>query len=135
MKTLNSILIFLLISVDAFGEYESAISELNADLVPIYESLMTEGQSTDLVGKHLELNLNLKHSSDRYLLFTDTRIVLDKDTKYYLIKWKFRPNDVKALFGKSNVKCKVKGRIVEVIKGATSPRMPYVIVEVVSVEL
>lgn len=135
MKTLSLILAFLLISVAAHGEYESAISELNADLVPIYESLMAEGQPTNLVGKHLKLTLNLKYSSDRHLLFTDTQIIVDKNTKYYLIKWKFRPNDVKVLFGKSNVRCKVNGRIVEVIKGATTPHMPYVVVELVSVEL
>jgi hypothetical protein len=50
MKTLSLILAFLLISAAAHGEYESAISELNADLVPIYESLMAEGQPTNLVG-------------------------------------------------------------------------------------
>lgn len=135
MKTLTLVLTFLLISVAAHGEYESAISELNADLVSIYESLMAEGQPTNLVGKSLKLTLNLKYSSDRHLLFTDTQIIIDKNTRYYLVKWKFRPNDVKALFGKSNVKCKVNGRIVEVIKGATSPHMPYVVVELVSVEL
>jgi len=111
MKALTPILISLSISVAAYGEYESSISELNVDLVPIYEKLMTEDQPTDLVGQRLELNLNLKHSSDRLLLFTDTQVAIDKDTKYYLIKWKFKPNDVKALFGKSNVRCKVNGRI------------------------
>ncbi len=135
MKTLSLILAFLLISVAAHGEYESAISELNADLVPIYESLMAEGQPTNLVGKYLKLTLDLKYSSDRHLLFTDTQIIVDKNTKYYLIKWQFRPNDVKVLFGKSNVRCKVNGRIVEVIKGASTPHMPYVVVELVSVEL
>lgn len=135
MKALTPILISLSISVAAYGEYESSISELNVDLVPIYEKLMTEDQPTDLVGQRLELNLNLKHSSDRLLLFTDTQVAIDKDTKYYLIKWKFKPNDVKAIFGKSNVRCKVNGRIVEVIKGPMSPGMPYVVVELESIEL
>ena len=135
MKTLSLILTFLLISMATQGEDESAVSELNADLVSIYESLITEGQPTDLVGKPLKLTLNLKFSSDRHLLFSDTQIIVDKDTKYYLIKWKFRPEDIKALLGKSNVKCKVTGRIVEVIKGVTSPRMPYIVVELASVEL
>ena len=135
MKTLSLILTFLLISMAAHGGDESAVSELNADLVPIYESRMADGQPTDLVGKALILTLNLKYSSDRHLLFSDTQIIVDKDTKYYLIKWKFRPVDIKALLGKSNVKCKVTGRIVEVINGMTSPRMPYIVVELASVEL
>jgi len=135
MKILSLILTFLLIAMAAHGEDESAVSELNADLVPIYKSLIAEGQPTDLVGKPLKLTLNLKFSSDRHLLFSDTQIIVDKDTKYYLIKWKFRPVDIKALLGKSNVKCKVTGRIVEVINGMTSPRMPYIVVELASVEL
>ncbi len=135
MKILGPILIFLSISAAVYGEYESATSKLNANLIPLYEKLMTEGQPMDLVGQRLELSLNLKHSSDRLLLFTDTQVAIDRDTKYYLIKWKFKPNDVKAILGKSDVRCKVNGIIVEVIKGAISPGMPYVIVELESVAL
>ena len=135
MKTLSRILSVLLVSLAAYAGPGSAISELNADLVPIYESLVKEERPTSLVGRRLNLTLTLKYASDRYLLFTDTQVVVDKDTKYYLVKWKFRPDDVKALLGKSNVKCKVNGRIVEVIKGPTSPGMPYIVVELLSVEL
>jgi hypothetical protein len=135
MKTSSPILVVLLVSLTAYGEGGSAVSELNADLVPIYESLMKEGRPTNLIGKRLDLTLTLKYASDRHLLFTDTQVVVDKDTKYYLIKWKFRPDDVQALLGKSSVRCKVNGRIVEVIKGPTSPGMPYIVVELMSVEL
>lgn len=135
MKTLSAILVFLLFTVSAYGGNKLATSRLNADLLPLYESLTAAGPSTKLVGKRLELTLKLRHASDRYLLFTDTQIVVDKHTRYYLIKWKFKADDVKALLGKSNVMCKVKGTIVEVIKGATSPRMPYVVVELASAEL
>jgi hypothetical protein len=134
MKTSSPILVVLLVSLTAYGEGGSAVSELNADLVPIYESLMKEGRPTNLIGKRLDLTLTLKYASDRHLLFTDTQVVIDKDTKYYLVKWKFKPDDVKALLGKSNVRCKVNGRIVEVIKGPTSPGMPYIVVELMSVE-
>lgn len=135
MKTLSSFLLFLLIPLGAYGEPESAISRLNPNLVPVYESLTKEGQPTGLVGKRLDLTLTLRHASDRYLLFNDTQIVVDKETRYYLIKWKFKPGDVESLLGKSNVKCKVSGRIVEVIKGPKTPRMPYIVVELISVEL
>jgi hypothetical protein len=134
MKAFSAILILLSISAAVYGEYDSAISDLNADLVPIYEQLMAEGRPMDLVGRRLDLSLNLKYSSDRLLLFTDTQIAIDRDTKYYLIKWKFKPNDIKPLLGKSNVGCNVKGRIVEVIKGKMSPGMPYIVVELESIE-
>jgi hypothetical protein len=135
MKTSSPILVVLLVSLATYGGPGSATSELNVDLVPIYESLTKEERPTNLVGKRLNLTLTLKYASDRHLLFTDTQVVIDKDTKYYLIKWKFRPDDVQALLGKSSVRCKVNGRIVEVIKGPTSPGMPYIVVELMSVEL
>ena len=134
MKTASSILLFLSISLAAFGQTGSATATLDPDLVPVYERLGKPG-STSLLGMRLELTLNLKHASDKYLLFTDTQVVVDAETKYYLIKWKFKPDDVRAILGKSNVTCKVTGRIVGVIDGPTSPRMPYVVVELLSVEL
>ena len=135
MKAQIFFLIFLLIPLWVHGGNESAVSELNPDLVSIYESLIADGQSTELVGKFLELTLQLKYSSEKYLLFSDTQIIVDAETKYYLIKWKFDPNAIKGILGKSNVKCKVKGRIIQVIKGPTSPGMPYVVAELISVEL
>lgn len=135
MKALGAILVFMLLAVPAYGGNESATSRLNADLVPIYEGLTAPGPATNLVGKRLDLTLKLRHASDRYLLFADTQIVVDKETRYYLIKWKFRPENVEALLGKSDVTCRVKGRIVEVVKGPTSPRMPYLIAELLSAEL
>ena len=39
------------------------------------------------------------------------------------------------ILGKSNVQCNVKARIVEVIKGATSPGMPYIVADIISIEL
>lgn len=128
------ILLALPLSLAAREISESEISQLNPDLVPVYETLYEEYQSTNLVGTRLELTLKLKHADDRYLLFTDTQIVVDRETKYYLIKWKFKPEDAKSILGKSNIRCKVKGRIVKVINGRTSPGMPYIVVELLSVQ-
>ena len=134
MKTLIVILTLIFLSTMTHGGNESSVMELNADLVPIYESLIADGQPTELIGKILELTLKLKFSSDKYLLFSDTQIMVDKNTKYYLIKWKYNPIDIKAIIGKSNIECKVKARIIEVVKGATSPNMPYIVAELLSVE-
>jgi len=135
MNAFIRILLLLLIPLAANAAPGSATSQLNADLIPVYESLTGRARPANLVGKRVKLTLTLKHASDRYLLFSDTLIVVDRETRYYLIKWKFKPEDVASLVGKSNVKCKVTGRIVEVIKGPTSPRMPYIVVELLSVEL
>ena len=118
----------------AHGGNELSVMELNADLVTIYERLIADGQPTELIGEILELTLKLKFSSEKHLLFSDTQIIVDKNTKYYLIKWKYNPIDIKAIIGKSNIECKVKARIIEVVKGATSPNMLYIVEELLSVE-
>ena len=135
MKSHVLSLAFFLITLAAHAGNDLAISGLNPDLLPIYESLVADGESTELVGRQLKLTLKLKFSSERYLLFSDTQITVDTETKYYLIKWKFDPNDIEDILGKSDVNCTIQGRIIEVIKGATSPGMPYVVAELESVEL
>lgn len=135
MKVHILFLAFLFASLVAHAGNELAISGLNPDLLPIYESLIADGESTELVGKRLKLTLKLKYSSEKHLLFSDTQVTVDKETKYYLIKWKFNPNVIEEILGKSDVKCTIQGKIIEVIKGTVSPGMPYVVAELESVEL
>ena len=134
MKTFILFLMLIFLSPMAHGGNELSVMELNADLVTIYERLIADGQPTELIGEILELTLKLKFSSEKHLLFSDTQIIVDKNTKYYLIKWKYNPIDIKAIIGKSNIECKVKARIIEVVKGATSPNMLYIVEELLSVE-
>ena len=128
-------LTFILFASIVHADDEIAIAGLHPGLVPIYESLIADGSSTALIGKSLELTFKLKFASEKYLLFWDTQITVDNQTKYYLIKWKFDPGDIEGILGMSNVECTIQGKIIEVVKGSTSPNMPYVIVEVESVEL
>lgn len=121
--------------VATYGGSLSATQDLHPDLIPIYEKLNSDTQSQQLVDTPLNLTLKLKHSSEKYLLFHDTRIIIDEKTKYYLIKWKFNPQDIQPIIGKANVNCRVKGRIIDVVKGPTTPDMPYVVVKLLSVEL
>ena len=122
-------------SVATYGGSVTAIQNLHHDLIHIYEKLNSDKQSQELVGTPLSLTLELKQSSEKKLLFHDTQVIIDEETKYYLIKWKFNPNDIEPIIGKANVTCRVKGRIIEVVKGPTNPGMPYVVVELISVEL
>jgi hypothetical protein len=134
MKTLILLFNFLFAFLLVHAGDLPAISELDSGLLPVYESLLAEGDSAELIGKNLELSLDLKLSSDKYLLFSDTQVVVDDKTRYYLIKWQFKPDVVREILGKSDIDCKVSGRIIEVKKGATTPGMPYVVVELVGVE-
>ena len=101
MKYTLLYLVLISVTLLSHGDNESEISELNVELLPIYESLIADGNSTELVGKRFDLSLNLKYSSEKHILFSDTQIVVDKDTKYYLVKWKFNPDDIQVILGKS----------------------------------
>ena len=135
MKSIILLLILFFIPVATYGGSLTATQGLHPDLLPIYEKLISDKQSQQLIGTPLNLNLKLKHSSEKYLLFHNTQIIIDEVTKYYLIKWVFNATDVEAIVGKSDVICRVQGKITELVKGPTTPGMPYVVVEILNVEL
>lgn len=114
---------------------DPAVALLNPELVPLYRQLAVDHHSEGLIGRRLVLNLRLKHASRSLLLFADTQIVVDDDTRYYLIKWQYQPDDITDLLGKADIACRVEGKILRVVWSAISPRMPYLIVELQTVSL
>ena len=127
--------ILLVISSLVSAEQHPSLIEMNDVLKPIYKRLMASNNPGEMVGEKIELKLSLRHASEKQILFSGTYVIVDKKTKYYFIKWKFEPEKVRGLIGKSDIWCKIDGKIVEVIKGKISPGMPYIIVEVKSVQL
>lgn len=113
---------------------DSATSRLNPELVPLYRQLMSP-RHADLTGRQLTLQLRLKYASEHFLLFTDTQVVIDDNTSYYLVKWLYEAEDIAGLIGKSDIVCRISGEIVEVIINANPPRMPYLVVKLQSVSL
>lgn len=135
MHMLRILPALLLIAASVAAGDDPAVSRLDPELVPLYRQLLAEAQRSELVGRQLTLKLDLKHASERLLLFSDTQIVVDSDTRYYLIRWQYDPEDVSALIGKTGIACRVSGRIVQVVANEISPRMPYLVVELQSVSL
>jgi len=125
----------LAISNFVIAEQYPSLVEMNDDLKPIYERLIASNNPSEMVGEKIELDLSLKHASEKRLLFRSTHVIVDEKTKYYFIKWKFDPEKVRGLMGKSGVRCNIRGKIIEVIKGKISPGMPYIVVQVESVQL
>jgi hypothetical protein len=114
---------------------DSATALLNAALKPIYHEVADGRAEKDIVGRKLDLTLNLKFCSEKLLLFGDTCVVVDENTKYYFIKWKVKPEVLQAIIGRRNVQCNAKGTIVEVRRGEITPGMPYVIAELESITI
>lgn len=133
----KAIIVFICLTVPCLvnAEQYPSLVELNDDLVPIYERLIKSDDPNELIGERLELTLSLRHASEERLLFNDTRIIIDEKTKYYFVMWKFAPKKVAEVTGKSDIQCRIEGRIVAVVVGNISPGMPYIVVEVENVEL
>jgi hypothetical protein len=103
---------------------------LNDALKGLYQDVVSGVAETNIVGRAIDAHLSLLMCSDKHLLFEDTRIVVDKDTNYYFVEWKFNEAQVAtARGGRLGLRCHVKGRIIEVRRGETTPGMPYVVAQ------
>ncbi len=116
-------------------EVDRATALLDNEIRPLYRDVANGTPATDIVGRTLDLSLDLRFCSEKHVLFKDTQVVVDEDTKYYFIKWTFDPAVVASLQGKKDVQCSVKGTITEVRRGETTPGMPHVIATLESVTL
>lgn len=135
MKRPIVILLCLLFPCMINAEQYPSLIELDEGLVPLYEHLMEADDPSGLVGTDVALTLNLRHASEKRVLFNDTRIIIDEKTKYYFVMWKFDPEQVANIIGKLDIECKIEGRVVDVVKGSISPGMPHLIVEIDSVQV
>ena len=112
-----------------------ATALLNDALIPLYQDVVGGKPATDFIGRSLDLSLSLRFCSEKHLLFDDTKIIVDEETKYYFVKWVFEPTVVKPVIGKKNVQCRIKGKITEVRRGETTPGMPHLIVKLETIVL
>lgn len=106
---------------------------LNQALLPLYESVVAGKPDADIVGRMLDLSLTLRFSSEKHILFEDTRIIVDETTKYEFVKWAFDPSATAATVGRTGVQCRVIGKIERVVSGSVSPGMPYVVARLESI--
>lgn len=112
----------------------SATENLNPDLLPFYKKV-TNGRGSELIGKKINLTLKLKYDFRGSLLFSDTRIRVDNNTRYYFVKWNIPPEIKSNFTGKAGVYYDVKGRISDVVTGSFSGYMPYIVVDITSINL
>ena len=107
---------------------------LNDALKGLYQDVVSGVAETNIVGRAIDAHLSLLMCSDKHLLFEDTQIVVDKETKYNFVMWKFSETEVAAVNGgRQGLRCQVKGRIIEVRRGETTPGMPYVVAQLVQI--
>jgi len=76
---------------------------LNDELKSLSRAVSQGIPEGKIVGRELELTLELRFCSDRHLSFEDTKVVVGKTTSYGFVKWQFSPEQVKAVVGKRGV--------------------------------
>ena len=116
----------------AYGETPPADRQtamLNADIRPIYHDVATGAADSNIVGRVLDAHLSLRFCSADHLLFNDTQILMEETTRYQFVRWQYSDAVVANVKGLTGVVCHVIGHIVDVKRGATTPRMPHVIAQ------
>ena len=103
------------------------------DLMPVYSALSGTGAGSSLVGKELAANLTIKHASAKWVVFSDAYLAVDKETKYQIGKWSFKPEVIESVIGAENAKCNV--RLLITGANANDPKMPFVEAEILAIRL
>jgi hypothetical protein len=116
-------------------EVDPRTALLDDQLKPLYRDVTSGRPKSEIVGRKLDLTLDLRYCSEQSLLFNDTRIVIDEETKYYFVDWSFEPAALEPILGMRDIQCRVEGTIVDVLDGEVTAGMPYVVATLESVSL
>ncbi len=125
------ILAFVISSNFAFAI--SSDGEMNSELVTIYNFLVSQESSSQLLGKKYTLKLSLKFASEKHLIFNDAYIRVDDKTKYQIAKWQFEEIIVSSIKGKRDIICDVAFIIKDVENKGLYSEMPHIVVEVLNI--
>ncbi|MFT5104275.1 MAG: hypothetical protein ACI86C_001939 [Candidatus Latescibacterota bacterium] len=128
--------IFTILALILLSDMALAISpdsEMNDELISIYNVLVSKSDGSELLGKKYSINLSLKHASEKHLIFSDAYIKIDEDTRYQIAKWQFEEHIVNSIKGKYGIPCNVTFVIKSVENLGVYSSMPHIVVEVLSV--
>ena len=126
MKTLPLLLIALSIPLDA----AVPTAEIAPELRPLFDTLVTD-EAPSLVGKEFTIPLRLKHVSEKFLVFSNAYIELDRETKYQIGKWKFDSSVIAPYYGKKNIIVLITFRIDQIQK--EDRKMPFFEASILSI--
>ena len=102
------------------------------DLMPVFTALSGTEVASSIVGKELVANLTIKNASAKRVVFSDAYLAIDKETKYQIGKWSFKPEVIESVIGAEGAKCKVRLLITEV--NLSDPKMPFVEADILAID-
>jgi hypothetical protein len=103
----------------------------NKGLIEIYNSLISDGNSDELIGKEFSALLTVRLASEKHLIFGDTYIRTNDTESYQIAKWEYSPAIIKDMIGKSNIKFNVTFKILHARKSEPYKSMPHIIAKVI----
>ena len=103
------------------------------DLMPVFSALSGGAVASTITGKEALVNLTIKHASAERIIFSDAYLAVDKETKYQIGKWRFKPGVIESVIGAEGAKCKVRLLITEV--NLNDPKIPFVEAEILAINL
>ncbi len=131
MKRLIITILLYAFSINALPITPS--EDFNIELMEIYNSLIGDDESQELIGKEYTVSLSIRFASKKYLLFNDTYIRTSDTESYQIAKWEFSPSVVKNIIGKSNIKYNVTFKILNARKSQPYKGMPHIIAEILKI--
>ncbi len=131
MKTSFITILLFIYSTNAFSLEPR--EGFNIELLEIYKSLVSDGNSQELIGKEFTALLSLKFASEKHLIFSDTYIRTSDTESYQIVKWEFSPAIIKDMIGKSNVKFNVTFKVLNARKNQPYKGMPHIIATVIKI--
>jgi hypothetical protein len=105
----------------------------NEALMEIYNSLISNGNSQELIGKEYTVLMSVKLASEKHLIFNDTYIRTSDNESYQVAKWEFSPATINNMIGKSNTKFNITFRILNIRKDIPYKDMPHIIATVLKI--
>mgnify|MGYP006902134716 CR=1 FL=1 len=96
--------------------------------------MQSEEGIKELEGKEFEIDLTIKHATEKFLVFSDAYLRIDEETRYQIGKWIFTAEQTQALDGKRGSVCRVRFEVEEVRTESPYADMPHILAEIISLE-
>ncbi len=131
MKLSCIAILFYIYSSNAFSLEPR--EDFNIELMGLYNSLISDGDSQELIGKEFTVLLSVRLANEKHLIFSDTYIRTSDTESYQIAKWEFSPATIKDMIGKSNVKFNVTFKVFNVRKSQPYKGTPHIIAKVLKI--
>lgn len=114
---------------------DSGADDLHPELSKILQLINEVPAASNLVGQEFELDLTVKHATEKFLVFSDAYVAAEGATRYQIAKWLFHPGLTAQAGIRPGNLCRVRFSVKEVVTGSPYDDMPHFVAEVISISV